>query len=76
MRSADRREFFEELARRLRTRPQRYGWALLAIVVAALLRHSLEAAFGYTQLFVFFYPTIMLISLLGGVEPSLLATAI
>lgn len=75
MHSADRGALFEALADRLRTRPQRYGWALLAIVVAAFLRYGLDVAFGYTQPFVFFYPTIMLISLLGGLEPSLLATA-
>ena len=75
MRFADRGALFEGFTSRLRTRPQRYGLALLAIVVAALLRFSLDVAFGYTQPFIFFYPTIMLISLLGGLEPSLLATA-
>ena len=75
MRFADRGPLFEGFTSRLRTRPQRYGLALLAIVVAALLRYRLDVAFGYTQPFIFFYPTIMLISLLGGLEPSLLATA-
>lgn len=75
MRSADPGAFFERLANRLRMRPQSYGWALLAIVVAGLLRYSLDLAFGFTQPFVFFYPAIMLVSLLCGLEPSLLATA-
>lgn len=75
MSSADRGAPFERFASRLRTRPQRYGWALLAIVAAAWLRYSLDVAFGFTQPFIFFYPTIMLISLLAGLEPSLLATA-
>lgn len=75
MRSADRGAFLEGLASSLRTWPQCYGWALLATIVAGLLRYSLDLAFGFTQPFVFFYPTIMLIALLGGLEPSLLATA-
>jgi formate hydrogenlyase transcriptional activator len=75
MHRADRGAFFAGLADRLRRRSLRYGWALLAIVVAAVLRYRLDVAFGYTQPFIFFYPTIMLISLLAGLEPSLLATA-
>lgn len=75
MSTADRATFFERFASRLRTRPQRYGWALLAVVVVTWLRYGLDAAFGFTQPFIFFYPTIMLISLFCGLEPSLLATA-
>ena len=75
MSSADRGKLFERFVSGLRTRPQQYGWALLAIVAAGLLRYSLDVAFGFTQPFIFFYPTIMLISLLGGLQPSLLATA-
>jgi hypothetical protein len=66
MSMADQGEAVERSARRLRTRLQHYGWALLAIVVAGLLRYSLDVAFGFTQPFIFFYPTIMLISLFGG----------
>ena len=72
---ADRWEAIERSASRLRTRPQRYSWALLAIVAAALLPHGLDVAFGFPYPFILFYPTIMLISLLCGLEPSLLATA-
>ena len=72
---ADRWEAIERSASRLRTRPQRYGWALLAIVAAALLPHGLDVAFEFPYPFILFYPTIMLISLLCGLEPSLLATA-
>ena len=75
MHSADRGAFFERLEGRLRTPPVRYGWALLAVALAALSRYSLDVSFGYTQPFIFFYPVIMLISLLNGLEPSLLATA-
>ncbi|HZC24489.1 MAG TPA: PAS domain S-box protein, partial [Candidatus Binatia bacterium] len=75
MRSANRTTFFEEFASTLRTQPQGYGWALLAVAVAGLLRYGLDIAFGSTQPFVFFYPAIMLISLLCGLAPSLLATA-
>jgi PAS domain S-box-containing protein len=75
MSSADRGEAIARSASRRRTGRQRYGWALLAVITAGLLRYSLDVAFGFTQPFIFFYPTIMLISLLGGLEPSLLATA-
>ena len=75
MSSADRWAPFDRFASRLLTGPQPYGWALLAVVAAALLRYSLNVALGFTLPFLFFYPAIMLISLLGGLGPSLLATA-
>ena len=75
MSSADQGTPYERFVNGLRTRPQCYGWALLAIVAAGLLRYGLDVAFGFAQPYVIFYPTIMLISLLGGLEPSLLATA-
>jgi PAS domain S-box-containing protein len=75
MSSADRGKPLQSFVIALRKQPQRYGWALLAVFAAGLLRYSLDVAFGFTQPFITFYPTIMLISLLGGLEPSLLATA-
>ena len=75
MGAADRWGAIERSASRLLTRPQRYGWALLAVIAAALLPHGLDLAFGFPYPFILFYPTIMLISLLCGLEPSLLATA-
>lgn len=75
MSSADRWAPFDRFASRPRTWLLPYGWALLAVVAAALLRYSLNVALGFTLPFLFFYPAIMLISLLGGLGPSLLATA-
>ncbi len=75
MSSADQGKAIQRFVSGLRTRPQCYGWALLAIVAAGLLRYGLDVAFGFALPYLIFYPTIMLISLLGGLEPSLLATA-
>src|ERR1700739_501897 len=75
MRVAYRGEAIARFTSRLQTRPQRYAWALLAVIAAALLPHGLDVAFEFPYPFILFYPTIMLISLLCGLEPSLLATA-
>src|SRR5579862_2765735 len=76
MSSADRGETTASSARWLRARPQIYGFALVAVSVAALLRYGLDIALGFTQPFIFFYPTIMLVALLGGFGPGLFATLI
>jgi PAS domain S-box-containing protein len=70
---ADRREAIVASAYWLRTWPLWYGFALIAVVAAALLRYRLDVALG-TQPFILFYPTIMLIALLGGLGPGLFAT--
>lgn len=51
-----------------------YGFALVAVSAATLLRYGLDVALGFTQPFILFYPTIMLIALLGGFGPGLFAT--
>ena len=71
---ADRRETTGASAYWLNTWPRRYGFAMLAVAAAALLQNGLEVALGFTQPFILFYPTIMLIALLGGLAPSLCAT--
>ena len=71
---ADRRETTARSARWLQARPQMYGFALAAVLAATLLRYGLDVALGFTQPFIFFYPTIMLIALLGGLGPGLFAT--
>ena len=71
---ADRRETTARSARWLQSRPQMYGFALAAVLTATLLRYGLGVALGFTQPFILFYPTIMLIALLGGFGPSSLAT--
>ncbi|HEY3619937.1 MAG TPA: DUF4118 domain-containing protein [Candidatus Sulfotelmatobacter sp.] len=71
---ADRREALVASADWARTWPLRYGFALIAVVAAALLRYGLDVALGFTQPFILFYPTIALIALLSGFGPGLFAT--
>ena len=74
MSSADRREAIARSARWLQEGPRMYGFALVAVSAATLLRYGLDVALGFTQPFILFYPTIMLIALLGGFGPGLFAT--
>src|SRR3984893_6527737 len=71
---ADRRETIGAPASWLYTWPRQYGFALIAVAAATLLRYGLDVALGFTQPFFLFYPTIMLIALLGGFGPGLFAT--
>src|SRR5579872_2062541 len=71
---ADRRERVVTSAHWLRTWPRRYGFALLAVIIAALVRYGLDVALGISHPFFLFYPTIMLIALLEGFGPALFAT--
>src|SRR5579859_6296548 len=58
----------------LRTWPRRYGFALLAVAVATLLRYALDVAFGQFPPFVMFFPAIILVAVLAGFAPGILAT--
>src|ERR1700686_2185370 len=71
---ADRREAIGASAYWLHTWPRRYGFAMIAVAAAALLRYGLDVALGFTQPFILFYPTITLITLLAGFGPGLFAT--
>jgi K+-sensing histidine kinase KdpD len=71
---ADRRETIGASALWLHTWPRRYGFALIAVAAATLLRYGLDEALGSTKPFTLFYPTIMLIALLGGFGPGVFAT--
>ena len=70
MGSTSRRAFGLRLYRALRW----YGFALVAVIVAAFLRYVLVITLGDTPLFILAYPTIMLVALLGGLGPGLFAT--
>jgi formate hydrogenlyase transcriptional activator len=74
MSSADRRETMVVSAYWLHTWPRQYGFALVAVTAAALVRYGLDVALGFTHPFLLFSPTIMLIALLGGFGPGVFAT--
>ncbi len=74
MSSADRREAVGTSVYWLHIWPRRYGFALVAVIAAGLVRYGLDVALGFTHPFILFYPTIMLIALLGGFGPGLFAT--
>src|ERR1700682_3723044 len=71
---ADRRDALTRSVCWLQTRPGRYGFALAAVAAAGLVGHGLDAAMGFAQPFIWFYPTIMAVVLLGGFGPGLFAT--
>ncbi len=70
---ADPRELLWSFMFRPRTRPRRYGFALLAVSVAALLS-ALGIAFGLRSPLILFFPAILLAALLGGLGPGIAAT--
>ena len=74
MSSADRGEAVARSARWLQGWPQLYGFALISVSAATLLRYALDVALGFTQPFILFYPTITLIALLSGFGPAFFAT--
>lgn len=54
----------------------RYGFALLSVVVAWLLRDGLTRLAGSSlPTYLTFYPAVMMVALLGGLGPGLFATA-
>src|SRR5882724_2221793 len=71
---ADRREAIGTSLYWLDTWPRRYGFALAAVTAAALFRYELSVDLQFTQPFIMFYPTILLIALLCGLGPGVLAT--
>jgi two-component system, cell cycle sensor histidine kinase and response regulator CckA len=54
----------------------RYGVALLAVTAAAAGRFWLEQFFGVTPPYVIFYPAVMIVAMVAGLGPGLLATAL
>jgi PAS domain S-box-containing protein len=58
----------------LHTAPAQYVFAILAVATAAFARYGLDSVLGSTHAFILFYPTILVVSLLTGFYPALLAT--
>ena len=76
MSSADRGEPVGAWIYRLQTWPRRYGIALVAVTAAAVIWYGLTNIVGVIPPVILFYPTIMLVALLGGFGPGVFATAL
>ena len=58
----------------LHTAPRRYGFAVLVLVATTLARFALEFTLGQFPPFVMFFPAILIVALLAGAGPGILAT--
>jgi formate hydrogenlyase transcriptional activator len=74
MKSADREIAIGMLGKWISLSPQSYGFALVAVLLAAWIRYELDIALGFGLPFVLFYPLIMLMALFGGLGPGLFVT--
>lgn len=74
MSSADRKDTIRVSARWLRSWPQRYGFAVVVVLLAAVLRYGLGAVLGSSHVFTLFYLAILTAALLSGFGPGLMAT--
>jgi CheY-like chemotaxis protein len=54
----------------------RYVFAVLVVVLAALLRHGLTGFFGNKTFYITFYPAVMVVATLAGFGPGVLAMAV
>jgi len=73
MNSADRREAIRRSVHLLQTWPRRYGFALIAVAVATLLRYAFSKLLGANLPFLLFYPVIWLVAWMAGLGPGVLA---
>jgi PAS domain S-box-containing protein len=73
MSAADQSEKVAKLVYWLHPWPRKYGFALGTVAVAALARYGLHIALGFSQTFILFYPTIIVIAWLGGFGPGFFA---
>lgn len=54
--------------------PRRYGFALVTVVCATLIRYGLRIVLGFHLPFIFFFPAILVVSLLAGFGAGFFAT--
>jgi len=73
MSSADRRERIGTSAYWLHGWPRQYGFALMIVAAATLLRYALAVLIGSNLLFILFYPAILLVAWMAGLWPGVLA---
>ena len=74
MSSADRLGAIGTSVNWLRTRPRRYGLAVFVVALATLVRYLLELHLGPFPPFLLFVPAIILMAVLAGFGPGILAT--
>lgn len=58
------------------SKPARYAFAILIVIVAALLRGALTPALGEREPFIIFYPGLVLSAWFGGFWPGVLSTVL
>jgi PAS domain S-box-containing protein len=59
-----------------RSRLLRYGFAVLIVAGAAALRHALETRYGPLPPYILFYPSVMLVAIVGNATPGIFATVL
>lgn len=74
MSSADRTGAIGVSANWLQTRPSRYGFAVVVVVAATLVRYGLSVAQGPFSPFVIFVPAVIVTAVLAGFGPGVLST--
>src|SRR4029077_12260772 len=75
MSSADRTEGVAAPTYWLHTWPRRYGFALIAVVAATVLRYAMSDVLGRSLPFLLFYPTIWWVAWMAGLWPGVIAVA-
>jgi PAS domain S-box-containing protein len=73
MNFANRREVIGTSAHWLQTGPRRYGFALITVAVATLLRYPVSKLLGPSLPFLLFYPAIWLVAWMAGLGPGVFA---
>src|SRR5579864_4143077 len=73
MSSADRRERVGPSAYWLHGWARQYGFALMIVAAATLLRYALAVLIGSNLLFILFYPAILLVAWTAGLWPGVFA---
>jgi two-component system, LuxR family, sensor kinase FixL len=69
----DKSMFFKEEERSL---PQRYGYAILLVLIACALREILSPVLPSETRFLYFVPSVLIAAWIGGLGPGLFATVL
>ena len=70
---ADQRETIGAPVCRLYTWPRRYGFALISVLLASVLRYPLSKLLGHNLPFLLFYPVVWSVAWLAGLGPGVFA---